>query len=275
MLTPARTLLGPDDPPPFELVRSAGRSPFVIVCDHAGRAFPRSLGSLGVSAEDLATHIAWDIGAAAVAQKLAERLDAFLCLQTYSRLVIDCNRPLHARDSIVTLSGGVTVPGNQGLSREDAAERARAIFEPYHARIRDELDRRERSGESTILIAMHSFTPALLGSVRPWHAGILYHHDARFAHAVLPLLRLDASLVVGENEPYAASEETDYALVQHAERRGHPYVELEIRQDLIAEEAGQSEWAERLARVLSTAEQTLNRDGARTAAREPTPSRQG
>lgn len=259
MPTPARTLLGPDDPPPFELVRAHGRSPFVIVCDHAGQVFPRSLGTLGVSAEDRATHIAWDIGASAVARKLAELLDAFLCVQTYSRLVIDCNRPLHAHDSITTLTGGVPVPGNQGLSREDAAERARAIFEPYHACIRDEIDRRERAGQPTILIAMHSFTPALLGSVRPWHVGVLYHHDARFAHAVLPLLRIDAALVVGENEPYAASDKTDYALVEHAERRGNPYVELEIRQDLIAEETGQSKWAERFARVLSTAEQTLRR----------------
>jgi predicted N-formylglutamate amidohydrolase len=151
------------------------------------------------------------------------------------------------------------VPGNQDLPPEDAAERARAIFEPYHSRIREELDRREHAGEPTILIALHSFTPALLGSVRPWHAGILYHRDARFAHAVLPLLRLDAGLVVGENEPYAASADTDYALVQHAEGRGHPYVELEVRQDLIAEEAGQREWAGRLSRVLQTAEQTLRR----------------
>lgn len=259
MSNPARTLLGPDDPPAFEVVRAAGRSPFVIVCDHAGRAFPRSLGSLGVSSAELATHIAWDIGAAAVAGKLAELLDAFLCVQTYSRLVIDCNRPLHARDSIVTLTGGVSVPGNQGLSREDAAERVRAIFEPYHARIRDELDRRKRAGEPTILITVHSFTPALLGTVRPWHAGVLYHRDARFAHAVLPLLRIDSALVVGENEPYAASEESDYALMEHAERRGHPYVELELRQDLIGEDAGQAEWAQRLARVLHTAEQTLRR----------------
>jgi predicted N-formylglutamate amidohydrolase len=225
----------------------------VITCDHAGRLIPQRLGTLGVSAGELEAHVAWDIGAAGVAERLGAALGGFVILQTYSRLVIDCNRPLHVESSIATTSEYTMVPGNQGISRAEAELRARAIFLPYHRCIDLELERRKREGRETVFVAMHSFTPRFKGADREWHAGVLYGKDARLGRAVLELLRREGDLIVGDNEPYAVSELTDYGIVQHAERRGLLCVELEIRQDLIAGAAGQASWAERLARVLPEA----------------------
>jgi predicted N-formylglutamate amidohydrolase len=242
-------LLEPDEPSPVEVVGEDAPGPFLLVCDHAGRSLPRALGSLGLSDEELRTHIAWDIGAAGVARRLAHELQSPLFLQRYSRLVIDCNRPLSAPDSIPSKSGGIAIPGNQQVSRLDAAERARTIFQPYHERIEALLEQRE----SYVLVSVHSFTPELYGVKRPFHAGVLYERDTRLATPLLELLRQEPDLVIGDNEPYKASRATDYALIEYGEDRGAPYVELEVRQDLIADDAGQELWAERLARLLRIA----------------------
>jgi predicted N-formylglutamate amidohydrolase len=251
-MNPATELLSDRDPPPFRAIPGPA-SDYVITCDHAGRLIPQRLGTLGVSADELETHVAWDIGAAGVAERLGAALGGFVILQTYSRLVIDCNRPLHVESSIATTSEYTTVPGNQGISRAEAELRAQAIFLPYHRRIDLELERQKREGRETVFVAMHSFTPRFKGVDRAWHAGVLYGKDARLGRAVLELLRQEGHLIVGDNEPYAVSELTDYGIVQHAERRGLLCVELEIRQDLIADAAGQASWAERLARVLPEA----------------------
>jgi predicted N-formylglutamate amidohydrolase len=232
-----------------EVFREDAGASFVIVCDHAGRALPRSLGSLGLAPDELQSHIAWDIGAAGVAQRMALELQAALFCQRYSRLVIDCNRPLGAPDSIPSKSGGIDIPGNQRLTRLEADERARAIFEPYHQRIESALARRG----TYLLVSVHSFTPELHGTKRPFHAGVLYERDSRLALPLLQLLRQEPGLVVGDNEPYAASAATDYAIIEYGEKRGAPYVELEVRQDLITHEAGQAFWAQRLARLLRIA----------------------
>jgi predicted N-formylglutamate amidohydrolase len=201
--------------------------------------------------------VAWDIGAAGVAERLGRLLGAFVILQTYSRLVIDCNRPLDAQSSIATKSEHTVVPGNQGITRTEAELRAEAIFRPYHRRIALELERLQREGRATVFVAVHSFTPRFLGVERAWHAGVLYGKDARLGRVVLELLRQESELIVGDNEPYAVSELTDYGIVQHAERRGLLCVELEIRQDLIGDAEGQASWAERLARVLRVAQGRL------------------
>lgn len=250
-------LLADDEPRPFRIERARGRSTYLLICDHAGTRIPRRLASLGLPAEEVQRHIGWDIGAAAVALKLADALDATLILQPYSRLVIDCNRPLHSPESIVRISDGSLIPGNQPVSEADAAQRQSEIFAPYHACIRDQLDARQRRGQATALIAIHSFTPVYGGQPRPWHVGVLYNRDARLALALGAALRAEAGLRVGNNEPYTVSDETDYSIPEHAERRGLPHVELEIRQDLIADEAGQQQWALRLARLLSSLEASL------------------
>lgn len=249
-MTASTTILIPDDPPP--VVVSQGRSPFVIVCDHAGRAVPHRLAGLGLPDAELARHIGWDIGAAAVARNLGETLDASVIMQAYSRLVIDCNRPLAAPTSVAKVSDGTAVPGNAGLGPGEREARAREIFAPYHQAITVELDRRAALGLPTVLIAVHSFTPTLKSTVRPWHIGLLYRQP-ELATAILDLLRAEADLVVGDNEPYAVSDATDYTLPTHGERRGLPHTGIEIRQDLIAGKLGQQRFAALLARVLPQA----------------------
>lgn len=246
----AATLLGADDPAPFSVHRAHGDSPFVLIADHAGQRIPARLGDLGLAQAELDRHIGWDIGIAGLAERLSDKLDAFAILQTYSRLVIDCNRPLGAPGSIVAVSDGTAVPGNEGLDDDARTARALEIFAPYHARITQELDRRSEASPAPVLISLHSFTPVFAGFVRPWHTGVLYHRDTRLAHALREALRAEAGLVVGDNEPYAVSDTSDFAVPVHGEQRGLLHVELEIRQDLIADAAGQEEWAERLARIL-------------------------
>lgn len=246
-------LLSDDDPPVFTIERSAGTSPFLLVCDHAGREIPQRLGTLDLADRELSTHIAWDIGVAELGRRLAARLDATVILAVYSRLVIDANRPPGAPDSIPTLSERTRIAANDGLSSDDVRHRVVEIFEPYQQRIRAELDARLAAGRPSLLVALHSFTPVFLDDARRWHAGVLYGRDPRLGRLVLDGLRRDESLAVGDNEPYAVSDATDYTIVTHGERRGIPHVELEIRQDLLATAAGVQHWADRLANVLEEA----------------------
>jgi predicted N-formylglutamate amidohydrolase len=250
-------LLGEDEAPPCATARLDGRSCCLIVCDHAGSLLPRALGTLGLSPVELRSHIAWDIGAAGVAGKLSDAIDGALITQRYSRLVIDCNRPPGSSTSIVAESELTPVPGNRQVGAAEAEARAQAIFWPYHRRIGDALDARARDGRATILVAIHSFTPVYKGVSRPWHAGILYNRDARLARFMLDRLRREEGLAIGENEPYAVSDESDYTIPIHGEKRGLPHVELEIRQDLLATDAGQAEWAARLAPLLAGAAELL------------------
>ncbi len=238
-------------------LHEAGASDFLLTADHAGRAIPRSLGRLGLPDIEMDRHIAWDIGIAGVTERLSAALDATAVLQTYSRLVIDCNRDPSVASSIPEISEATAIPGNLGLSQEARAARRQAIFEPYHARIRALLDAREAAARRTVFVAMHSFTPVFKGESRAMQVGVLYNRDARLAAIMLDLLRAEGDLVVGDNAPYAVSDVTDYGVPVHAERRGLSHVEIEIRQDLIAEETGQAEWAARFARLLRAADARL------------------
>jgi predicted N-formylglutamate amidohydrolase len=250
-------LLAPDEPPAAIAHNEGGRSPFFLTCDHAGRAIPRRLGSLGLPETELNRHIAIDIGALGVAEQLSLRLDAPLIAQPYSRLVIDSNRAPEVASSIVEISELTAIPGNRDLSPAEIEARRREIFEPYHRRIVAALDQRQQRGQSTVLVAMHSFTPVFKGVARPWQIGVLYNRDARLATIMLDLLRREGDLTVGDNEPYAVGDLSDYTIPVHGEQRGIPHVELEIRQDLIANAAGQTAWANRLARILPEAYRRL------------------
>jgi predicted N-formylglutamate amidohydrolase len=249
----SETFLDPDEPAPAVLVNEDGSSPFFLACDHAGNRIPRRLGTLGLSAAERQRHIAWDIGIAGVGRELSRLIDAALILQTYSRLVIDCNRDPAVASSIPELSEATAIPGNVGLDAAAREARVAAIFRPYHERLKAALDRRAAERRPTVLIALHSFTPVYKGVARPWHVGVLFNRDARFAHALFALLRAEGDLVVGENEPYRVGDLTDYTVPVHGERRGLLHVEIEIRQDLIAASAGQASWARRLARLLPQA----------------------
>jgi predicted N-formylglutamate amidohydrolase len=250
-------LLEEGEPPAYSQWRPEGRSSFVIVADHASWRIPRRLADLGLPASELQRHIAWDIGALAVAQQVSAALDAPLIAQNYSRLVIDCNRDPAVATSIPTVSEHSNIPGNVDLSASQIAARRREIFDPYHGRVRALLDARLEAGRATILVAQHSMTDVYKGARRAMHAAILYNRDRRFAGLMLDMLRREPDLIVADNEPYFVSDETDYSIPRHGEARGLPHVEIEIRQDLIAEESGQSAWARRITRALLAAEQAF------------------
>ena len=250
-------LLAAAEVPPVLEQNAGGSSPFLLTCDHYGRLIPQALGDLGVAASELERHIASDIGIAGVAEQLSRHLGAHLIAQRYSRLVIDCNRPPCVASSIPVLSEATSVPGNEGLTRTAAEARRKAIFDPYHRRITDVIDARLREHRPTVLVSLHSFTPVYAGVARPWHVGTLYHRDTHVAPLLLKLFRAEADLVVGDNEPYAVSDATDYTIPVHGEARGLMNSGIEIRQDLIADVSGQAQWAERLARIFREIEATL------------------
>jgi predicted N-formylglutamate amidohydrolase len=252
---------GTGDVPPVLEQNIDGRSPFLLTCDHYGRLIPSMLGDLGVSEDERKRHIGWDIGIADVAERMAAALDAHLVAQRYSRLVIDCNRPPEAVSSIPRISEATTVPGNEGLSHEAAASRRELIFDPYHRRIDEVIDARLRAGQPTVLVSLHSFTPVYAGIARPWHIGTLYQRDTVLPPLVLAGLRAEPDLVVGDNEPYAVSDDTDYTIPVHGEQRGLMNTGIEIRQDLIGDQAGETAWAERLTRVFQEIEVTLKARG--------------
>jgi predicted N-formylglutamate amidohydrolase len=250
-------LLADDEPAAVFEERRQGRSSFVIVVDHAGARIPRSLEQLGLDDAELARHIAWDIGALGLARRMSALLDAPLVAQNYTRLVIDCNRDPRVETSIPRVSEYVAIAGNMDLSEAEIAARRAEIFEPYHAHIRALLDERQAEGRRTILVAQHTMTDVYKGTSRAMHGAVLYNRDRRFAGLVLEMLRRERDLTFADNEPYFVSDETDYTVPQHGELRGLPHVEIEIRQDLVKEEAGQSIWAERVARALESAQAAL------------------
>jgi len=248
-------LLTADDPAPVRVLRANGASDLFLTADHAGRAIPSKLGQLGVSDAEMDRHIAWDIGIAAVTEQLSALLDATAVLQTYSRLVIDCNRDPSWPTAMPEISEHTPIPGNVGLLPADRDARTAAIFTPYHQRITDLLD--ARAGRRTMLIAMHSFTSSFKGESRAMQVGMLYNKDPALAQILLNLLRQEGDLVVGDNAPYAITANSDYGIPVHGENRGLPHVEIEIRQDLIADPSGQRAWAHRFSRLLTEADAAL------------------
>ncbi len=247
------TLLGANDPPPVEIINQWGRSPFLLVADHCGKRIPHALGRLGLGIADRERHIAWDIGTASLGECLANKLDAVLLRQPYSRLVIDCNRDPDAIDAVPTTSDGTIIARNQALSPEDREARVSEIHEPYHRAIAAEICRRPQTGLSTLLVSLHSFTPVMGGFARPWQIGVL-HDGANDAMALrlLAWLRAQKRWVVGDNEPYQM-DSTDYTVPRHAFAAGLGYVEIEVSQSELAAEAGSRLWCGALTRGLLAA----------------------
>jgi len=250
---PSQSLLGTDEPSPVRVINPEGRASFLLIGDHAGNRVPRALEPFGVADADLERHIGWDIGIAALGEVLAERLDATFIAQRYSRLVVDCNRAPEAFDAMPALSDGTPIPANAMLDGAARAARIAAIHAPYQAAIAAELARRDAAGEDTILVALHSFTPAMRGFARPWQIGVLHGGgNEAYANRVLAALEARGDLVVGDNEPYAM-DTIDFTIPNHAFAVGRRYVETEIRQDLLLSEAQIRTWAEILMSVLTTA----------------------
>jgi predicted N-formylglutamate amidohydrolase len=244
------TLLGAEDPPPYVILNEHGAAAALLVCDHASRAFPRSLARLGLP--ELATwqHMAWDIGAADLARGLAHALDAPAVLAGYSRLVVDCNRPPESVDAFRGTSDGHEIPGNRSLTDLDRAVRLAAIFDPYHEAIGAMLAGFRLRGVVPFLISVHTFTPAMGGLERPWHVGVLWDRDENSARHLIAALRAEPGLAVGDNQPYSGKHPADYTVHQHAESASLPYLCLEIRQDQFESPAGTERWVRRLAKLI-------------------------
>lgn len=242
---------------PVVVVNGDGASPFLLVCEHAGRIIPESLDNLGLSASDRVAHIAWDIGAEAVSRALSRHLDAPLVLQRYSRLVYDCNRPPEAPDAMPAVSELTPIPGNAALTPEERQERTRAIYRPFHAEITRLLEARLARGLRPALVTIHSFTPVYKGIRRALELGILHDADSRLADAMLVA---DSGPLTRRNEPYGPQDGVTHTLKVHALPRGLPNVMIEIRNDLIGDERGQADWAGRLVLILKTALASLVRE---------------
>lgn len=237
--------------PPVEVQDPDATSPILIVCDHASNQVPRRLADLGLPPDALRRHIAWDIGAAVVARRLARRLGATAILSCVSRLVIDCNRPLGHATSICGVSDGTGVPGNCRLEEGHVRQRATDYFYPYHGAISTHLGRIETAGrEAAAVIAVHSFTPEMNGQARPWHAGVLWNRDPRLAVPLIEGLRRDGDLVIGDNQPYSGRN-SNYTMDLHGGSCGRPHVSIEIRQDLLGSDAMAEGWGDRLADLLA------------------------
>lgn len=252
-------LLSLGDPSPVVVSNPGGSSPLLLVGDHAGRLIPEALGDLGLSADALERHIAWDIGVAGLGDLLAEALDACFIRQTYSRLVIDCNRRFDDPSSIAEISDLTPVPGNQGLGPAGAKARQDEIYRPYSDAIAAALDARRANGRQTFLFMLHSFTPVFQGFVRPWRYGVIHRPGSALSAAVLALLQRDFGEAAGDNLPYAM-DGVDNTVEVHAFSRGLDYLELEVRQDLIADAAGQAEQAAILAPLLREAMASIIRN---------------
>lgn len=247
----SQMLLSADDPLPVQVINPQGKSPFLLIGDHAGNRIPATLEPFGVGAEDMRRHIAWDIGIADLGEALSAALDAVFIRQVYSRLVIDCNRDPSAPDALPTISDHTVIPGNSALTSADRLARVAAIQAPYQNAIANELARRDALGEAAILVSLHSFTPSMDGVNRPWHIGILYSDgDTRFADTLLNLLREQDRVCVGDNQPYAM-DGIDFTVPYHAFRAERPYVEIELRQDLLSSAADISAWTATLADLLT------------------------
>lgn len=241
-------------PEAVEVLNESGRSPFVLICEHASNHIPAEYGKLGLNDQDLLRHIAWDVGAANVTRALSKRLDASAFLGGYSRLLIDLNRPLHVADSIPLRSEATDIPGNLSLDAVEKERRQQLMFHPFQDRLRAHLEKRTADGRRNVLIAVHSFTPVYLGQQRSWHAGVLFDKADKLGNALIAQLSIDPLLNVGANVPYGVSADADYALVVHGDQLGNPAALIEIRNDLIADPNGVEIWTDKLESALRAVE---------------------
>lgn len=254
----------------------AGRADagLIIVCDHAGNAFPPGYGTLGLPASEMERHIAYDIGAAALTRGLAQTFGVPAVLSRFSRLLIDPNRGDDDPTQIMRLSDGAIVPGNRHLDDAERDKRRRLYYAPYHQAIRRVVDQCLATGVMPTLLSIHSFTESWKGVPRPWHVGILWDRDPRLAEPLIEAFAASGDLIVGDNEPYHGGLEGD-CMWQHGTSRGLPHAIIEVRQDLIRDAAGQAAWTRRIADVVASLvdrpDLQLNIAGARGSPRADRP----
>lgn len=240
---------------PAPIVENAnGKGDVVLICEHAGQLLPESLGNLGIDAEAMSAHIAWDIGAAGLARALSKQLDAPLILQRYSRLVFDCNRVFDAVDAIVAESDHVVIPHNCHLSHEDRLERFHLVYSPFESAIAKVIEDCSRQGQQPAIVCVHSFTPIFNGQQRSLDLGVIHdNRDARLADQFLDLAQKNGEFSVARNQPYAPSDGVTHTLDLHGIQRNLLNVMFEVRNDLINDVDGQEQWAKYLSASITEA----------------------
>jgi predicted N-formylglutamate amidohydrolase len=244
-------LLAADEPAPFKVLNASSERPLLLVCDHASRCFPRALGDMGLDPLARRCHLALDIGAEALTERLSAGLGVTSVLAGYSRLIVDCNRDLLDPGAFLEFGDGIVIPGNRNLTPEQKAARAGAIYWPYHRAIDQQIKRLAANGFSPAVLAIHSFTPVLDGVSRPWEFGILWDADSRLSALLIRELA-KAGFNVGDNEPYSGRSPQDFTIDNHAEAAGLPHVGIEVRQDLIDHADGVDRIAGVLQRIIET-----------------------
>ncbi len=233
----------------FSVVPGRADAGFVLFCDHSANALPPGYGTLGLPHSELARHIGYDIGAAGITREIARRLELPAIMSHYSRLLIDLNRGADDPTLIMRISDGAVVPGNRHVDQAERERRTALYHKPYHHAAAALIEQCISAGAPPAILSIHTFTPVWKGVPRPWHASVLWDKDPRLALSLLHGLRADSSLIVGDNEPYTGRLKGD-SMWTHGTTRGLAHAIVEVRQDLVATEAGQSEWGGRLARIL-------------------------
>ncbi len=252
----------------FFVVNEGGKSPYLLVCEHASNSMPEGFAGLGLSTELLKAHIAWDPGAVEVARELSKALDALLIEAGLSRLLIDCNRPLDAPDLIPEISETTIIPGNHALNATERTTRIDLSHRPFHRRIEEVIATRAARGQASWIVTIHSFTPVYRGVSRPWQIGVIHDEDDRIARPLIAALQQDKNLNVGVNEPYSPADRVYYTLERHARPRNAPCVMVEIRNNEITDTKTQTAWGRKLAAILKDIVQLLPAD-AQTTDRKP------
>lgn len=231
------SLLDGDEPQPVAVINASASTPILLVCDHASRRFPVALGTMGLDPVARRCHLAWDIGAGALTERIAHQLGVTAVLCQYSRLIVDCNRQLMDPGAFLEFGDGIVIPGNRSLKKVARESRAAEIYWPYHKTVGRQVQRLCASGQQPVFLSIHSFTPVLNGEARPWQMGFLWDADPTTSGIFMHDMR-SAGYVVGDNEPYSGKALQDFTVDHHAEPVGLPHVGIEIRQDLISDADG-------------------------------------
>ena len=247
---PAESLLTAGEPSPFYVINPLAESPILLVCDHASCRFPQALGNMGLDPFARRCHLAIDIGAGKLAERLANSLGVTAVIAQYSRLVVDCNRQLMDPGAFLEYGDGIVVPGNRNLTQADKDLRADSIYWPYHQAISDQIARHRVAGHMPAFISIHSFTPVLNGVSRSVQTGVLWDKDPRVSDIFIEEFRAEG-LITGDNEPYSGRAPQDFTIDHHAESIGLPHVGIEVRQDLVDDLAGIETMAAIMQRIIA------------------------
>jgi len=242
-------LIKPQSHESFEIIEGRHDAGLVLICDHARNALPEEYGTLGLASSEFKRHIAYDIGMEAITRQMAAALGVPAVISKFSRLLIDPNRGEDDPTLIMRISDGAVVPGNRHVDRKERETRISRYYKPYHDAIDNVIDRCLDGGRAPALLSMHSFTQSWKDRPRPWHVAVLWDADARLPHALLDALRRDTDLIVGDNEPYTGNLKGD-TMWHHGTQRNLAHAIIEVRQDLIGDEAGQKDWANRFIAIM-------------------------